>query len=143
MSFFRYSHYKRKGQGPAELTQELTNVIKIVQFLKISSTLSAFMNRGGDRAAWKGPGNSTKCQRGLWNSLTFFPFPTKAERHLAVKVRFSGIYRSPEGQPVPFLPRLGEEAIVHNDFLQMAPPPKISLFSHYRHNNCSSHIFQV
>lgn len=48
--FFSYSHYKRKGQGPAELTQELINITKIVQFLKISSTLSAFMNRGGDPA---------------------------------------------------------------------------------------------
>lgn len=48
--FFSYSHYKKKGQGPAELTQELTNVTKIVQFLKISSTLSAFMNRGGGPA---------------------------------------------------------------------------------------------
>lgn len=46
--FFSYSHYKRKGKGPVELMQEPTNATKIVQFVKISSTLSAFMNRGGD-----------------------------------------------------------------------------------------------
>lgn len=48
--FFSYSHYKREGQGPVELTKELTNITKILQFVNISSTLSAFMNRGGERA---------------------------------------------------------------------------------------------
>lgn len=46
--FFSYSHYKGKGQGLVELMKEQTNITKILQFVNISSTLSAFMNRGGD-----------------------------------------------------------------------------------------------
>lgn len=79
--FFSYSHYKRKGQGPIELTKELTNITKILQFVNISSTLSAFMDRAGDPGCVGTVGaGSERCQLGLWNSLIFFfSFPTKVE----------------------------------------------------------------
>ena len=50
MSFFLFPIHitKGKGQGLVELMKELTNITKILQFVNISSTLSAFMNRGGD-----------------------------------------------------------------------------------------------
>ena len=46
--FFPIHITKGKGQGLVELMKELTNITKILQFVNISSTLSAFMNRGGD-----------------------------------------------------------------------------------------------
>lgn len=46
--FFPIHITKGKGQGVVELMKELTNITKILQFVNISSTLSAFMNRGGD-----------------------------------------------------------------------------------------------
>ena len=50
MSFFLFPIHitKGKGQGLVELMKELTNITKILQFVNISSTLSAFMNWGGD-----------------------------------------------------------------------------------------------
>lgn len=73
--FLSYSHYKRKkGQGPVELTKELTNITKILQFVNISSTLSAFMNRAGDPGCVGRVGASERCQLRLWNSFFFFFF---------------------------------------------------------------------
>lgn len=116
--FLSYSHYKRKkGQGPVELTKELTNITKILQFVNISSTLSAFMNRAGDPGCVGRVGASERCQLRLWNSFFFFfSFPTEVARDLAVKILFSGVYRPPSSQA-------GGGSIVHKHFLQTAPPP--------------------
>lgn len=78
--FFPIHITKREGQGPVELTKELTNITKILQFVNISSTLSAFMNRGGEPGFAGRVGESERCQLGLWNRVFFFsPFPTKVE----------------------------------------------------------------
>lgn len=142
--FFSYSHYKRKGQGPVELTKGLTNITKILQFVNISSTLSAFMNRGGNPSCAGRAGRSERCRLGLWNRFFFFfPSPSKLNDILLLKYCFLGFRDPLRASQSPFLPRVEEEAIVHNDFLQTAPPPRDSLFSHYKHHNCSSHAFQV
>lgn len=97
-----YSHYKRKGQGSAELMKELTDTTKILQFVKISSTLSAFMNGGGRGPGWVGRAREWGGKLVLWNSLIFsLPSPPMLNDILLLKILFSGIYRSPEGQPVP------------------------------------------
>lgn len=82
---FSYSHYKRKGQGPVELTEELTNTTKILQFVKSNSALSAFMNEG---TRLRRQGGGARGQLVLWSSLIFPPFPTSVERRLAVKMLF-------------------------------------------------------
>lgn len=76
--FFSYSHYKRKGQGPVELTKGLTNITKILQFVNISSTLSAFMNGGGNPSCVGRVRGSERCRLGLWNRF-FFSFPIRVE----------------------------------------------------------------
>lgn len=49
--------------------------------------------------------------------LDIFPLPLILNNILLLKILFSEIYRSPEGQQFPFYPPgLEEGAIVHNDF---------------------------
>lgn len=123
--FFSYSHYKREGQGPVELTKELTNITKILQFVNISSTLSAFINRGGDPGFVGRVGESERCQLGLWNRFfCLFPSPPKLNDNLLLKYCFLGFTHPLRVSQSPFLPRLWGEAIVHNDFLQTASPPQ-------------------
>lgn len=62
---------------------------------------------------------------------------------LLLKTLFSEIYRAPKGQQLPFYPPgLGEEATAQKDFYRWLFPRKI-LFSHYKHDNGSGHMFQV
>lgn len=106
--FFSYSHDKREGQGPVELTKELTNITKILQFVNISSTLSAFMNRGGDPGFVGRVGESERCQLGLWNRFfCLFPSPPKLNDYLLLKHCFLGFTHPLRVSQSPFLPRLG------------------------------------
>lgn len=73
----------------------------------------------------------------------FFPSPPKVNDILLFKHCFLGFIDPLRASLSPLLPGLGEAAIVHKDFLRTAPPPVIPLFSHYKHDNCSSYIFQV
>lgn len=75
--FFLFTLQKERASS-VELMKELTNITKILQLVKISSTLS-FYEQGGDPGC-RGRRESERCQLGLRNSLIFFfPFPTKAE----------------------------------------------------------------
>ena len=76
-------------------------------------------------------------------SAFFFPSPPKVNDILLFKHCFLGFIDPLRASLSPLLPGLGEAAIVHKDFLRTAPPPVIPLFSHYKHDNCSSYIFQV
>lgn len=53
--FFSYAHYKRKGQGPVELTKELTNITKILQFVRLTPP-SQLLRKGAETpaAGWWG-----------------------------------------------------------------------------------------
>lgn len=73
--FFFLFTLQRTGQGPVALTQELTNITKILQFVQRSSTPSAWRT-GGDPALWGG--GRERRPLGLRNSLSF-SFPTKIE----------------------------------------------------------------
>lgn len=71
------------------------------------------------------------------------PTPPILNDILLLKILFSEIYRAPKGQQLPlYPPGLGEEATVQKDFYRWLFPRKI-LFSHYKHDNGSGHMFQV
>lgn len=107
--------------------KELTNITKILQFVNISSTLSAFTNRGGD-PGWLGRVQERKrCQLGLWNSLPFFFLPPpKLHDILLFKYCFLGLTDPLRASQSPVLPRLGEGSNSAQRFLTDCPSPNKS-----------------
>lgn len=80
-SFFPYSHYKRKEQGPAELKKELTNTTKILQFARSAQLSQTFMI--GQKEGWEGQaeweGLGSKGPVSSMEQLTIFPSATNCE----------------------------------------------------------------
>lgn len=73
--FFSLFTLQKERAGSCR-TDKRTNITKILQFVKISSALSVFMN---ERTRLSGKGGGARSQLVLWNSLIFSPFPTNAE----------------------------------------------------------------
>lgn len=101
----------------------------------------------GQKEGWEGQseweGLGSKGPVSSMNSWLFFSLPPILNDILLLKILFSEIYRAPKGQQLPlYPPGLGEEATVQKDFYRWLFPRKI-LFSHYKHDNSSGHMFQV
>lgn len=148
---FSYSHYKRPGQGPVELTKELTNITKILQSVKMSSTHSAFMNEmGGTQAEWGGQGSeglasSTSSAESLGCSVLFcfvfcfLPHPCEM-RSCCYKYCVLG-FTDPLRASSPLPPRWGRSHSASRVCTGRASPGRCHS-SHYKHN-CSSHRARV
>lgn len=105
--FFLFTLQKERASS-VELMKELTNITKILQLVKISSTLS-FYEQGGDPGC-RGRRESERCQLGLRNSLIFFfPSPPKLNDILLLKYCLLGFTDPLRAASPPFFPDWGRE----------------------------------
>lgn len=136
--FFLFTLQKERVRS-CRTDKELTTITKILQFVNISSTLAAVMNRRRRRPGGRDESREG-CQLGLWKScFCFCPSPPKLSDISLSKYCFLG-FKDPQGpaRPPPLRPRLWEEAIVHNDFECPSRFHSLHII-----NNCSHHVFQV